>query len=1846
MIDRPCHRVAAVDGWSIHMPASGSVRARVRVSSRLFLLFLALVMGGSVLPGLPGGDARLAAQAPAMRWDGFFELISGRYNYPPPWPAPPESANAPSRISRHAISGDGRWVIFESDATNLGFSTPGLYRRDRRTGQTEILLGGPAKNAAISADGNHIAFEVCDPWMRSDNQPICDVWALDLREWSWRPLSVTPDGTLSTDHSGAPVLSADGRFAAFMTKASNLTGGAGGGTQQIVIRDRDADGNGIFDEPNTAVLETISVSGVTAGELANGDSDSVEISNDGRFVAFRSSATNLVPGDTNGLWDLFLRDRLSGETRRLNVRPSGEQSPFAIDSTQVSMSADGRYVAFASADNLLTVGSIDDNNGALDVFVYDAQSSSLSRIDVGWTAGGGATLGNGPTAWPTLSADGRYVSLQSAATNVEAPSTAGRTQVFVVDRDQARATRVSVLPNGVEPYGVALNGVEGVQDSVRPTISADASVVMFWSLASNYTELAAPPVAEQLYAAVHLEIAPAEIVVHGRGGVGTFTVTTQQHTNWWAMYDWSQQWIGTLESAPYGVGSGSMTFQAREPNPNPTRRTTPIRVGTASADFTQDVGLSITSVSPSSGPMSGGTTVTITGTSFEPGMWVHFGGGYVPAQFVDSTTLTAVTPPHDRRMLVPVAISNSTFDYNRFTFVNDAFLYLDSTPPFLGGWTTGNQGENGWYTGDVSVYWGWWDEQSEVTSTTCVNTVVTTDTAGTTLTCTATSEGGTATASVTFKRDTTAPTIAITSPIPWQLFELNSTATANFTCDDATSGVAGCGSYPGANVIDTSYTGFRQFWVTAMDAAGNVGVSNVDYAVSNGYCAQPMFGMKAWLRFDDDLTDVLSPNVALNTGMPPDSYVAGEVGQAYNFVPRGSQSLEFWHDGRLNFTSSLTVAMWLKPGSATLGTLIKHKDQFRLERTAHGTINWMLFHPDASPSFGTSYARAPLNEWSHVVFTYNAGEVKVYVNGRLDRTWNVSPPTLQWSPPWWNRIRIGGPDEFGGSPYVGAFDELQFFDRPLAANEIEYMFLSGASGTCVPQPTVLEVPSPITTTYGAGTYPASAVLRTATGEPLSGKTITLYQMASDDAGEVAPTTTLVTDVNGTVYWQAPFDVVAGSYAQGFKASFEGDPQYAYATPVTATVNVEKATPSMNVTGGTFTYASQPHAATASATDYRGGALTPVTITYNGSSDVPVAAGVYSVVAAYAGDANHLPHSVTATLTINKATPSLSWTAPAAIVYGTTLGATQLNATASVPGSFAYTPASGTWLDAGPAHTLSATFTPADAINYEGGTVTTTLTVQKATPTVNITGGSFTYDGGPHGATAFVTGVPGSSLGPVTIKYNGSTDLPVNAGSYEAVATFAGDNNYESASASATVTITKAAASLSWNAPASIVYGTALGAAQLNAQANVAGTFAYSPAAGTVLGAGAGQPLTATFTPADPANYTGGTVATAIAVSPAALVVRANDAAKVYGAPVPAFTAAFAGFVNGDSAASLSGALVFATNATSSSAVGMYPVVPGGLSSPNYAIAFVNGTLTIVKGAVTVSVSISPEPSGYEQPMTFTATVLPVQAAPTAPQGTVRFFDGTTLIGTATIAGNSATLTTAGLDAGTRTIEARYDGDASFEIGTGSASHVVNAAAATPVLSITSSRNPSSTGQSVTLTANVSMSSGAVTGSIAFYDGATLLGTSTISSGRATRTISTLAAGSHAITARFLGSAGAPPAISPVFVQAVGASGWRNRTTSTSLSSSANPSTSGAAVTFTATVTGSSSSTPTGRILFMVDGQVVGDPAGVPVTTVSSTVARATLSVPGLAHGRHKVSAIYLGDSTYRGSAGALTQTVN
>ncbi|HEX8116987.1 MAG TPA: MBG domain-containing protein, partial [Pyrinomonadaceae bacterium] len=162
-------------------------------------------------------------------------------------------------------------------------------------------------------------------------------------------------------------------------------------------------------------------------------------------------------------------------------------------------------------------------------------------------------------------------------------------------------------------------------------------------------------------------------------------------------------------------------------------------------------------------------------------------------------------------------------------------------------------------------------------------------------------------------------------------------------------------------------------------------------------------------------------------------------------------------------------------------------------------------------------------------------------------------------------------------------------------------------------------------------------------------------------------------------------------------------------------------------------------------------------------------------------------------------------------------------------------------------------------------------------------------------------------------------------------------------------------------PAAIVYGTPLGGAQLNAAATrgaggpaVDGGYVYTPAAGTVLNVGNGQTLHVEFAPADAANYTNASKDVTINVVRATLTVTTVDSSKVYGQPNPAFTVNYSGFLNGDTPATLGGALSFTTAATQASNVGVYAVTPGGLTSANYAVNFVPGSLTITKAALTVT----------------------------------------------------------------------------------------------------------------------------------------------------------------------------------------------------------------------------------------------------------------------------------------------------
>jgi len=273
-------------------------------------------------------------------------------------------------------------------------------------------------------------------------------------------VSVDSAGIEANDWSRHPgsrsVISADGRYVVFESEASNLEADDFNGWTDVFIRDR---------ELNTTTRVSVSL----AGGDANAPSDTPSISADGRYVAFRSAASNLVAGDTNWEWAIFRRDLQLGETVRVSVNVDGGDSKD--DSQGPSISADGRYVAFLSkAWNLVPGGSSRDAN----IFVRDMSWEETVLASVAWD-GGAAETGS----WgPAISGDGRHVAFVTTSDNIVNDDFNGILDVFVRDLDQEVTIRASVNRFGGDAD----------QRSRGPSLNYDGSHVAFNSTATNLVE--------------------------------------------------------------------------------------------------------------------------------------------------------------------------------------------------------------------------------------------------------------------------------------------------------------------------------------------------------------------------------------------------------------------------------------------------------------------------------------------------------------------------------------------------------------------------------------------------------------------------------------------------------------------------------------------------------------------------------------------------------------------------------------------------------------------------------------------------------------------------------------------------------------------------------------------------------------------------------------------------------------------------------------------------------------------------------------------------------------------------------------------------------------------------------------------------------------------------------------------------------------------------------------------------------------------------------------------------------------------------------------------------------------
>ena len=343
-----------------------------------------------------------------------------------------------------AISAGGRYVAFSSNASNLvaadGNEHRDVFVRDRVEQKTRpVSVGpggrqanGPSGNPAISASGRYVAFTSSASYLvAGDTNDSRDVFVRDRVSRVTGRVSLGPGGSQGNDDSAAPAISADGRYVAFTSDASNLAAADTNRQRDVFVRDR-------------GDQKTRRVSIAQGGRRINGESRNPAISATGRYIAFESEASHLVSGDTNGTIDAFVRDRVAHLTRKVSIGPRGRQANR--DCLIAAISADGRFVTFFSrASNLVAA----DTNDDYDVFIRSRPGHVTRRMSVG----PGGRQGNQGSYESAISANGRYVAFTSDASNLLVRPGDIRTDIFLRDRWAHKTRIISVTTAGHHDSG-------------------------------------------------------------------------------------------------------------------------------------------------------------------------------------------------------------------------------------------------------------------------------------------------------------------------------------------------------------------------------------------------------------------------------------------------------------------------------------------------------------------------------------------------------------------------------------------------------------------------------------------------------------------------------------------------------------------------------------------------------------------------------------------------------------------------------------------------------------------------------------------------------------------------------------------------------------------------------------------------------------------------------------------------------------------------------------------------------------------------------------------------------------------------------------------------------------------------------------------------------------------------------------------------------------------------------------------------------------------------------------------------------------------------------------------------
>jgi hypothetical protein len=366
-----------------------------------------------------------------------------------------------------SISGDGRFIAFHSSANNLVSGdvndAEDAFVHDRQTGITSLVsvkTGGEQANYAsgspgISDDGRYVVFASQASNLITDDKNYhgWDVFVHDRQTGETTCVSVNSSGEQGNDESFNGAISGDGRYVTFESNATNLVNDDTNGKSDVFLHDRQTG-------------ETIRISVSSSGAQADGASYMAGVSANGRFVSFESNADNLVNGDTNGAMDVFVRDRQTGETRRVSVASNGIQ---ANDGSFVpGISGNGQYVVFESDATNLVSG---DKYGLTHIYVNDLQTGETTRVSV--ASDGAQMVGRSSDA--TMSDDGRFVAFDYAATDNYGSALF---EIYMHDRQTGATTFASANLNGG-------HGSSDQDSSYAASLSADGRFLTFTSLASN-----------------------------------------------------------------------------------------------------------------------------------------------------------------------------------------------------------------------------------------------------------------------------------------------------------------------------------------------------------------------------------------------------------------------------------------------------------------------------------------------------------------------------------------------------------------------------------------------------------------------------------------------------------------------------------------------------------------------------------------------------------------------------------------------------------------------------------------------------------------------------------------------------------------------------------------------------------------------------------------------------------------------------------------------------------------------------------------------------------------------------------------------------------------------------------------------------------------------------------------------------------------------------------------------------------------------------------------------------------------------------------------------------------------